>query len=90
MQFSQQLTDLVRPDGACPVHDLELEVMLPFSARPSAPYRMDLALTYQCNDDCATLLQRPTPRLSELSTEQWKAILDRLWEAGIPRGLYRQ
>ncbi len=39
--------------GACPIHELELEVDAPFSARPSAPYRMDLALTYRCNNDCA-------------------------------------
>ncbi len=51
--FNQQLTELLRPDGACPLHDLDLEIAAPFSARPSAPYRMDLALTYRCNNDCA-------------------------------------
>lgn len=50
--FNLQLSDLIRPDGACPVHDLDLETLMPFSARPSAPYRMDLALTYRCNNDC--------------------------------------
>jgi hypothetical protein len=52
-QFCTHLAELIRPDGACPIHDLELEVTAPFSARPSAPYRMDLALTYRCNNDCA-------------------------------------
>ncbi len=50
--FHLQLSNLIRPDGACPVHELELETLMPFSARPSAPYRMDLALTYRCNNDC--------------------------------------
>jgi radical SAM protein with 4Fe4S-binding SPASM domain len=48
-----QLEELVRPDGACPIHDLGLETVMPFSARPTAPYRLDLALTYRCNNDCA-------------------------------------
>ncbi len=48
-----QLEDLVRPDGSCPIHDLGLETIMPFSARPTAPYRLDLALTYRCNNDCA-------------------------------------
>jgi hypothetical protein len=48
-----QLEELIRPDGACPIHELGLETIMPFSARPTAPYRLDLALTYRCNNDCA-------------------------------------
>ncbi len=32
--FRIQLSELLRPDGACPVHDLDLETIMPFSARP--------------------------------------------------------
>ena len=49
--FHVQLSNLIRPDGACPVHELELDMLMPFSARPTAPYRLDLALTYRCNND---------------------------------------
>ena len=58
-----QLEELIRPDGACPIHDLGLETIMPFSARPTAPYRMDLALTYRCNNDCAHCynVERPSP-----------------------------
>ena len=34
-QFCLQLGELIRPDGACPVHELGLDVTLPFSARPA-------------------------------------------------------
>ena len=51
-EFQFQLEELLRPDGVCAIHDLELETTMPFSARPSAPYRMDLALTYRCQNDC--------------------------------------
>jgi radical SAM protein with 4Fe4S-binding SPASM domain len=83
-----QIDELVRPDGACPIHDLELEVTAPFSARPSAPYRMDLALTYRCNNDCAHCYNARPRSYPEISTDQWKRILDRLWELGIPHVVF--
>jgi radical SAM protein with 4Fe4S-binding SPASM domain len=87
-QISDQINALIRPDGACPLHDLQLEVTLPFSARPSAPYRMDLALTYRCNNDCAHCYNAGPRQRAELSTDQWKAILNRLWEIGIPHVVF--
>lgn len=101
--FLFQFEELLRPDGACPIHELDLETVMPFSARPSAPYRMDLALTYRCNNDCAHCynLEHPplTPRSplaagegmgvrGELSTDDWKRILDRIWELGIPHVVF--
>jgi radical SAM protein with 4Fe4S-binding SPASM domain len=83
-RFQAELQELIRPDGACPVHELELETLQPFSARPSAPYRMDLALTYHCNNDCAHCYNEDSRCEAELSTAEWKEILDRLWEIGIP------
>ena len=35
--FRLQLSELLRPDGVCPIHELDLETVMPFSARPSAP-----------------------------------------------------
>ncbi len=82
--FRLELDELIRPDGACPVHELELEALMPFSARPSAPYRMDLAITYRCNNDCAHCYNARERNFPELSTEQWFKILDQLWALGIP------
>jgi radical SAM protein with 4Fe4S-binding SPASM domain len=79
-----QLDELIRPDGACPIHELDIEAVVPFSARPSAPYRMDLALTYRCNNDCAHCYNARERSFPELPTESWKQILDRLWDLGIP------
>lgn len=86
--FTTQLDELVRPEGACPIHDLELEVKTPFSARPSAPYRMDLALTYRCNNDCAHCYNARPRDYPEMSSNGWKAVLDRSWELGIPHVVF--
>jgi radical SAM protein with 4Fe4S-binding SPASM domain len=82
--FNHQLEDLLHPDGVCPIHELDLETVMPFSARPSAPYRMDLAITYRCNNDCAHCYNARERNFPELHTENWKHILDRLWELGVP------
>jgi radical SAM protein with 4Fe4S-binding SPASM domain len=94
--FHFQLSELIRPDGACPIHDLNLETLPPFSARPSAPYRLDLALTYRCNNDCKHCynLEHPTPGASsasgrgELSTADWKRVIDQAWALGIPHIIF--
>ena len=83
-----QLEELIRPDGACPIHELGLETIMPFSARPTAPYRLDLALTYRCNNDCAHCYNVEGRDLTELSTGDWKRILDRAWELGIPHIIF--
>ncbi|MFH1029135.1 MAG: PqqD family peptide modification chaperone [Pseudomonadota bacterium] len=116
--------------GACPIHgDYDssstavISVAAPFSARPSAPYRLDLALTYRCNNDCAhcynqrisdsadqrfgdsasqrfsdsadqrishsqllTPISPHAPR--ELSTPDWKRVLDKAWSLGIPHIIF--
>src|SRR6266508_1266515 len=38
--FYDQFDELIRPDGACPIHELELESLMPARTRPNAPYRM--------------------------------------------------
>ncbi len=75
---------LIRPDESCLIHDFDFEFRAPFSDRPSAPYRMDLALTYRCNNDCAHCYNARERDFPELDTATWKKILDTLWTLGIP------
>lgn len=82
--LQRQLQELIDPAGGCPVHDLELEVRPPFGEMPSAPYRMDLALTYRCNDDCAHCYNARPRDYPEMGTQDWQRAMDRLWDVGIP------
>jgi radical SAM protein with 4Fe4S-binding SPASM domain len=83
-EVAATLEALAAPDGPCPVHDLDLEILPPFSQRPSAPYRMDLALTYRCNDACAHCYNARPRDYPELDTTTWKTILGQLRAIGIP------
>jgi radical SAM protein with 4Fe4S-binding SPASM domain len=82
--LATQIRELIDPDGPCPLCDLELEILAPFSITPSAPYRMDLAVTYHCNNECSHCYNARPRQYPELSTSDWKLILDRLWDIGIP------
>lgn len=86
--ISLKIYELSRPDGACPIHDLELDILTPFSTKPTAPYRMDLALTYRCNNDCHHCYNARPRNYNEIPTADWIDILDRLWELGIPHVVF--
>ena len=70
VQFHETFNDLIHPN-ICPVCSIdELEIAAPFSTRPSAPYRMDLAITYRCNNNCAHCYNGRSRDFPELSTDQ--------------------
>ena len=87
--IGQQVDALIDEDsGLCPVCDLELEKSMPFSAKLSAPYRMDLALTYRCNNACAHCYNARPRNYPELDTQTWKKIIDRVWEQRVPHVVF--
>lgn len=50
-----------------------------------APYRMDLALTYNCNNQCGHCYNEESRKgKEELSLDQWLKVIDKLWDLGIP------
>lgn len=77
--------DVLLHSGECLTCALpHLEVEAPFSQRPTAPYRMDLALTYRCNNNCLHCYNVQGRELGELSTDAWKKVIDHLWDLSIP------
>ena len=60
----------------CPFSNLGIESIPPFSRQLKAPHRFDLALTYRCNNDCFHCYAGGPRNTKELSTEQWKQVID--------------
>jgi radical SAM protein with 4Fe4S-binding SPASM domain len=83
-QIHAQLESLLWGDGSCPIHDLHLDLLPPFSQTPSAPYRMDLALTYRCNNHCPHCYNARERNFPEIETDAWLTVIDKLWELGVP------
>ncbi len=88
IELKQKLIALLEIPDLDPVSFLDISREDPYSGAVAAPYRLDCALTYQLpeksNPDLA-----PTKRVDrELSTEEWKIIIDRAWQAGIPHLIF--
>lgn len=52
-----------------------------------APYRMDLALTYRCQNVCAHCYNEPRD-LKELDEDRWMKVIARTWQLGIPHVVF--
>ena len=83
-RLRDHILTLATTTDLCPVTYLGLERVEPFSAETSAPYRVDLALTYRV-DEAGTLDPEARRRVDrELTTEEWRQVLQLLWEVGVP------
>ena len=85
--FSAVFSGILESGAGEPVICNNLEVMAPFERSVSAPYRIDLALTYRCNLACSHCYN-VTRNKSELSTEQWKNVIKKAWDIGIPHVIF--
>lgn len=74
--------------GADELCESGIDLITPFSKFPDAPYRMDLALTYGCNNHCAHCYNEPGRGKNVLNFEQWKQVLDKLDEIAIPHVVF--
>jgi radical SAM protein with 4Fe4S-binding SPASM domain len=88
----EHLRDTIRTlavtDDVCPISYLDVERIEPFDTPVSAPYRMDLAITYQCNIDCQHCYVGRPRDMESLSTPQWKQVMDKLWDIGVPHVVF--
>lgn len=83
--FAERIHTLVSSSDLDPVSFLDFELATPHSADLTAPLRLDCALTYRLPAG-TDVTYAPTKRVErELSTEEWKAILDNAWHFGIPQ-----
>ncbi len=83
--FVARIQALVTTPDLDPVTYLDFERVAPHSADLVAPLRLDCALTYRL--PAGTQAEyAPAKRVDrELTTDEWVAILDKAWLAGIPQ-----
>jgi radical SAM protein with 4Fe4S-binding SPASM domain len=75
------------PD-VCPVSYLGVEKVEPFQKELSAPYRMDLAITYRCNNKCLHCYAGGPRETKELTTQEWILVINKLFDLGIPQVVF--
>jgi hypothetical protein len=82
--FLDRIETLISTPDLDPVSFLDFERIAPHSAELTSPLRLDCALTYRLRTD-SDAEYAPTKRVDhELTTDEWRAILDKAWQAGIP------
>jgi hypothetical protein len=82
--FMDRIETLISTPDLDPVSFLDFERIAPHSADLTAPLRLDCALTYRLHPD-SDAEYAPTKRVDrELTTDEWRTILDTAWQAGIP------
>ena len=77
------ISTLARTEKVCPVSFLEVEKEEPFTYEYSAPIRMDLAVTFNCLNNCIHCYAGGPHKTEELSTLQWQKVIDKLSDIGV-------
>lgn len=78
------INTLGQTDNVCPLSDLGINLEEPYSKELSAPLRMDIALTYRCQNSCLHCYNEGERKVSELKEEEWYEVLKKLELIGIP------
>lgn len=85
--FSDRVATLVETPDLDPATYLDFDRTAPHSQKLMAPLRLDCALTYETAEGHTG--GAPNDRVRRnLTTEEWKAILDKAWAAGIPHVIF--
>ncbi len=84
MDFRERVQTAIHTPDLDPTTYLDFERVAPHSQDLTAPFRLDCALTYRL--PAGTQAEyAPTKRVDrELTTDEWRTIMDKAWAAGIP------
>ncbi len=77
------ISTLAQTEEVEPISYLNIEKIEPFSQTPSAPIRFDMALTFNCQNDCVHCYAGGPKQTKELTTNQWKQVIDKLHQIGV-------
>jgi len=84
----ERLQTMIATPDLDPEAYLGFDRAIPYSHAISAPYRLDCALTYRLAPGSAPEAA-PIERVKhELTVDEWKAILVKAWEVGIPHVIF--
>jgi radical SAM protein with 4Fe4S-binding SPASM domain len=77
------ISTLAQTERVCPISFLDVKSIEPFTQEYSAPLRMDMALTFKCQNNCIHCYAGGPHETEELNTEQWKQVIDKVHEIGV-------
>lgn len=70
-------------NGHVPTNLVGMELSTKLAA---APNRVDISLSYKCNNHCPhCYLAKNADDKGNLTTKQWEQVIDKLWDIGVPQ-----
>ena len=87
-EFGGQIETLLKTPDLDPVTYFGYERVTPYSQKMLAPFRLDCALTYRVPDKTSAAVAPQERVKRELSSAEWKTILQKAWAAGIPQVVF--
>jgi radical SAM protein with 4Fe4S-binding SPASM domain len=86
-EFRKALDNILETGAAQPISFMNMDITEPFQTEVEVPYRMDIALTYKCNISCVHCYNQ-TREKEELTADQWKTVMKKVWDLGIPHLIF--
>ena len=87
-ELTQRIQELISTPDLDPETFLDFQRLDPHFKDLSAPLRLDCAITYRVSEQVAKEVA-PVERVGrELLTEEWKSIMVKAWNAGIPHIIF--
>jgi len=83
-KIKETVETLAEREDICPVSFLGLERIEPLKKELSAPYRIDFAMTYECNNRCLHCYVEEGRKRVSMSLDRWKEAIKKCWEIGVP------
>lgn len=86
--FKERLHSLIHTPDLDPETFLDVERLELHTKEISAPLRLDCALTYQLSNGEESLYAPVNRVTRNLDTEEWKTVLNKAWQVGIPHIIF--
>ncbi len=86
--FTGRIETLIHTPDLDPVTYLDFERVTPYSKELIAPYRLDCAITYRVPSQTSATVAPQERVKRELIASEWKTILKKAWQAGIPQVVF--
>lgn len=77
------ISTLAQTEEVEPISYLDIKKIEPFTQKYSAPIRVDMALTFRCQNSCVHCYAGGPHKTDELTTNQWKQVIDKLHQIGV-------
>ena len=77
------VSTLAQTEEVDPISYLDLKKIEPFSQEFSAPLRVDMSLTFRCQNSCVHCYAGGSHETDELTTGEWKQVIDHLYRVGV-------